>query len=196
MLRTLLGALLLIGLSTSVVPAQILSGQILSRQTLSAQSLPAPTLPGEPLGDVAITVENTESPVFTAKGVTGADGFVRFYNIPAGSYRVTTSNTARALERALRAAAQRAALAAAKNAPPPSDYPAPPPPPPSPPERRFASSLAMPVRPPSLTVLVTAAGTTRTARHAISALSDGMEMLQFTVAVSGPVAVSLRHEEE
>ena len=135
---------------------------------------------------MAINVESIEGGLAVAEGVTGPDGFVRFYNIPAGSFRVVAVNTPRALQRAA------LKLAAARPAVLPSDA-APPPPPP---ERPASSGLAMPTRPANVTILLTAAGTSREARYADAILTDSMEMLLFTVAVSGPVAVSLRHEEE
>lgn len=176
-----------------ILPAVLLPMLLLGGLSLAPlaplQAQPRAALPGEPLGDVAINVESIEGGLAVAKGVTGPDGFVRFYNIPAGSFRVVAVNTPRALQRA---ALKLAAARAARPAVLPSDA-APPPPPP---ERPASSGLAMPTRPANVTILLTAAGTSREARYADAILTDSMEMLQFTVAVSGPVAVSLRHEEE
>ena len=75
---------------------------------------------------------------------------------------------------------------------------APPPPPPDPAPPAIAearSSLSMPSRPSAVVVRMVAPGTTREARKVDTLLADGVELLAFSVPVSGPLTVQLRHEE-
>jgi hypothetical protein len=134
---------------------------------LCSAARPAAALPDEPLSGVMIVVEQEGGTQVVAKGVTGADGRTRFY-LRAGSYRITVSHTTKALELA---AAQRARATSA-SVPPRADTTV------------------------SITVQMTAFGTSRERRFAIAALTEGMESMAFETAVSSPVTVSVVRNEE
>ncbi len=197
-IRTLLGFLLL-----------------LATMPFAAAAQPV-VFPGQPLDNVAIAIENVESGQVVSRGVTGNDGFVRFYDIPGGSYRIVVRGVAKAIEKQ---SAKGVRPVVPLAAPPPALLPpAPPPPvlPPTVPEPALTAEqlappapeasapavlnlptgLSMPVRPPAVVVRMVAPGTTREARKIDTLLADGAEMLAFSVPVSGPIAIQLRHEEQ
>jgi hypothetical protein len=134
---------------------------------LCSAATPAAALPDEPLGGVAIVVEQEGGAQVVAKGITGADGRTRFY-LRAGSYRLTVSQALKALELA---AAQRARATPASAQP------------------RVDTTV-------SITVQMTAFGTSRERRFAVAALTDGMESMAFETAVSSPVTVLVVRNEE
>ena len=188
---------------------------LLASMPFAAAAQPA-AFPGQPLDGVALTIENVESGKVAGRGITGNDGFVRFYDIPGGSYRIVARGLAKAIDKL--------AVKSARPTPVPAPVPvvvppvrttdsslptvpepaltveqlAPPPPPPDPAPPAIAearSSLSMPSRPSAVVVRMVAPGTTREARTVDTLLAEGVELLAFSVPVSGPLSVQLRHEE-
>ncbi len=192
---------------------------LLASMPLAAAAQPV-VFPGQPLDNVAIAIENVESGQVVSRGVTGNDGFVRFYDIPGGSYRIVVRGVAKAIEKQIAKSARPIPMAAPPLAaplpalPPPARPPTAMPPtvpepaltaeqlaPPAPEAsapvvRNLPTGLSMPARPPAVVVRMVAPGTTREARKVDTLLVDGAEMLAFTVPVSGPISVQLRHEEQ
>ena len=184
---------------------------LLASMPFAAAAQPA-AFPGQPLDGVALTVENVESGKVAGRGITGNDGFVRFYDIPGGSYRIVARGLAKAIDK-LAVKTGKVPPAPVTVAPTParttdSSVPtvpepaltveqlAPPPPDPAPPAIAEArSSLSMPSRPSAVVVRMVAPGTTREARTVDTLLAEGVELLAFSVPVSGPLSVQLRHEE-
>ena len=190
---------------------------LLASMPFAAAAQPA-AFPGQPLDGVALTVENVESGKVAGRGITGNDGFVRFYDIPGGSYRIVARGLVKSIDKLAAKSARptpvpapvpvvvppvrttdsslptvpEPALTVEQLAPPPPD-PAPPATPPVVAEAR--SSLSMPSRPSAVVVRMVAPGTTREARTVDTLLADGVELLAFSVPVSGPLSVQLRHEE-
>jgi hypothetical protein len=121
----------------------------------------------EPLAGVIVILERADDKTAVAKNITGNDGSVRFY-VPSGSYRIVAANATAALRQA---AVRRGRMAPAGSEPA---------------DDRTAS----------ITVRVTGFGTVREQRLVVGGLSDGMEAVLFTTAVSSPITVLIRRTED
>lgn len=153
---------------------------LLASMPMAAAAQPA-VLPGQPLEYVTVVIESIEDGKAVGRGITGNDGIARIYDIPGGSYRIVARGLAKSIEKL--------AASTARLAPPA-------------PEAALSAggaartSLAMPARPSAVVIRIVAPGTTREARKPDTALVDGIEMIAFSVPVSGPITVSLRHEDQ